>query len=289
MTDTPQLYYRRHEQDPNEPRALPAGRWIALDPDDSCIVRTNGPTASDPTVENRWVLRLPISYELPPDFEFSGPVHEIGVDAETQRPIYAARIQGTPGSLELVGYRKLYMQIPDGDLALVGRAMQIIDWDDNTQFCSRCGTPTVASAAEAVKTCPECEHTQYARLAPAMIVGVVRDGKLLLAAAPRFRKAFYSILAGFVEPGETAEECVHREVYEETHIRVTNVRYFGSQSWPFPHSFMLGFTAEYQSGEIEIDGEELIDAGWYGPLELPPVPTEMSISGRIIRWFCAHH
>ena len=118
-----------------------------------------------------------------------------------------------------------------------------------------------------------------------MIVGVVRDGKLLLAAAPRFKKAFYSILAGFVEPGETVEECVRREVFEETRIHVKNVSYFGSQSWPFPHSFMLGFTAEHESGEIEIDGEELVDAGWFAPSEMPPVPSEMSISGRIISWF----
>jgi NAD+ diphosphatase len=163
--------------------------------------------------------------------------------------------------------------------------MQVLAWDETSRFCSCCGEKTTAHDSECVKQCEQCGHTQYPRLAPAMIVGVVRDGKLLLAQSPRFKGVFHSILAGFVEPGETAEECVRREVFEEVGIRVRDIRYFGSQSWPFPHSFMLGFTASWEAGEINPDPDEIAHADWYAPDEMPATPSEVSISGRIIRWF----
>ena len=191
----------------------------------------------------------------------------------------------SPGGTEAIGYRELYGVIGDDELALVSRAMQIVDWDLTSQYCSRCGAATEPGLDECVKRCPSCAHTQYPRLAPAMIVGVVRDGTLLLAQSPRFRGRFYSILAGFLEPGESAEECVRREVYEEVGISVRNIRYFGSQPWPFPHSLMLGFTAEYESGDLDPNPAEIVEAGWYAPDELPNVPGEVSISGRIINWF----
>lgn len=215
------------------------------------------------------------------------PVHQIATYGG--EPVYAASVRGRHheelSGFEEVGYRELYGSVGDEELGLVSRAIQIIDWDESTQFCSRCGTATSAPEEECVKRCPDCGLTQYPRLAPAMIVGVVRDGKLLLAQAPRFRGRFHSILAGFVEPGETAEECVRREVYEEVGISVRNIRYFGSQPWPYPHSFMLGFTAEYESGELAPDPAEIIHADWYAPDDLPNVPGEVSISGRIINWF----
>jgi NAD+ diphosphatase len=212
------------------------------------------------------------------------------------RPVYALSVTSddldridAAGQLKREDYRSLYLRISDVELGFLARAIQIVDWHATSRYCPACGTPTVVPESESVARCPECGHTQYPRLAPAMIVAVVRDGKLLLAHAPRFRNAFYSILAGFVEPGETVEACVHREVFEEARVKVKNVRYFGSQSWPFPHSLMLGFTAEWESGEIEIDGVELEDAGWYAANELPPVPSELSISGRLIRWFRETH
>ena len=209
-------------------------------------------------------------------------------------PVYALSVRGAddaasqvtaPAASEEIGYRELYGAIGDDELALVGRAIQVVDWDDTTRYCPRCATPTEPSASECVKRCPACALTQYPRLAPAMIVGVVRDGKLLLGQSPRFRGRFHSILAGFLEPGETAEECVRREVYEEVGISVRNIRYFASQPWPFPHSLMLGFTAEYESGELSPDPAEIIHADWYTPDEMPNVPGEVSISGRIINWF----
>lgn len=184
-----------------------------------------------------------------------------------------------------VGYRELYGTIGDDELALVSRALQIVSWDETSRYCSRCAAPTEAPAEECVKRCPECGLTQYPRLAPAMIVGVVRDGTLLLGQSPRFRGRFHSILAGFLEPGESAEECVRREVYEEVGISVRNIRYFGSQPWPFPHSLMLGFTAEWESGELAPNRSEIVHAEWYAADELPNVPGAVSIAGRIIEWF----
>ena len=295
----PHLVYRRLDAS----SADPAGTLILVD-DAGVLVRDGDPP------------RLPTLGELAPSV--GAGLHQIAVHGG--RPVYAARAPGADESAEPaqrtsagpaeaaersaaagepspiptdsaaaglteIGYRELYGRVPDAELGLVARAIQIVAWDDTSRFCSRCGTPTVASATDCSKSCPACGLGQYPRLAPAMIVGVVRDGKLLLAQSPRFRGRFYSILAGFLEPGETAEACVEREVYEEVGIRVRNIRYFGSQPWPFPHSLMLGFTAEHEAGEITPDLTEIVEAGWFGPDELPQVPTEVSISGRIIRWF----
>ena len=235
-------------------------------------------------------------YRFPRHSELASPpptLHQVAVyQAE---PCFAAsardgsgapRLRAEPaGSLVEVGYRELYGAIGDDELALVGRAIQIVDWEETTRFCPRCGSATDPATDECVKRCPACALTQYPHLAPAMIVGVVRDGKLLLGQSPRFAGRFHSILAGFVEPGETVEECIRREVYEEVGITVDSIRYFGSQPWPFPHSLMLGFTAEYDSGELAPDPAEIVHADWYAPHELPNVPGEVSISGRIINWF----
>ena len=125
----------------------------------------------------------------------------------------------------------------------------------------------------------------FPRISPAVIVLVERDGQVLLARSPRFTANFYSVLAGFVEPGETLEDTVHREIEEEVGIKIRNVRYFGSQPWPFPDSLMIGFTAEYESGEIRIDKAEISEAGWFYPENLPAIPGKISIARRLIDWF----
>ena len=190
-----------------------------------------------------------------------------------------------PAGYEYVHLRSLYGKIPDALLWIAGRGYQILEWDRSTQFCSRCGTRTERDQAERAKQCPECGFRQYPRITPAMIVAVVRDGRLLLAQSVRYRGNMHSVLAGFVEPGETLEECVRREVYEEVGVRVKNLRYFGSQSWPFPHSLMVAFTAEHESGEIAVDQKEIRHAFWCPPDELPEVPNKMSVSRRLIDWF----
>ncbi|MFP4194870.1 MAG: NAD(+) diphosphatase, partial [Desulfobacterales bacterium] len=135
------------------------------------------------------------------------------------------------------------------------------------------------------KICPQCGLINYPRVSPAVIVAVVKNGQILLARNKQARIPFYSVLAGFVEPSETLEQCVEREVGEEVGITVENIRYFGSQPWPFPNSLMIGFTAEYASGEIQIDSGELSDAGWFDKNSLPRVPPALSIAGQLIEWF----
>ena len=183
------------------------------------------------------------------------------------------------------GLRGLFGALDDAQFALAGRALQIVDWDRTHQYCGACGGTTVARASERSRECPACGLVAYPRLAPAVMALVRRGRELLLARSPRFAKGVYSALAGFVEPGETLEQCLEREVHEEVGIRVCRVRYFASQPWPFPHSLMIAFFADYESGEIRIDGAEIEDAQWFGieNLEnLPRLPARISIARRLI-------
>jgi NAD+ diphosphatase len=183
------------------------------------------------------------------------------------------------------GLRALFGRVDDRVFRLAGRAFQIMNWDRTHQFCSRCGHATRDKEDEAAKRCPECGFETFPTMAPAMIVAVTRGDKILLARAGRFPKEMYSVLAGFVEPGESLEECVRREIGEEVGVEVKNIRYFGSQAWPFPNSLMIAFTAEYGGGEIRIDEKEIVDAAWFRADNLPKIPDKISIARRLIDWF----
>jgi len=186
--------------------------------------------------------------------------------------------------------RRLFGRLDPALLAVAGRAVQVMEWDRTHQFCGACGTPTELSDNDRSRRCPKCQYPMYPRLAPAMIVAVERGTEILLARSPHFPPGIYSTLAGFVEPGESAEEAVIREVFEETRIVVEDVRYFGSQPWPFPNSLMLGFVATYASGEIDIAADELEDAGWYDVNSLPPTfPGNVSISQWLLKDFIERH
>jgi NAD+ diphosphatase len=187
--------------------------------------------------------------------------------------------------LEFIGLRKLFSGFDEDHVQASGTAKQLLHWDMNHRYCGRCGHRTENKEGERAKICPECGLINYTRLSPAIIVAVVRDGKILLASSQRFPGKFYSVLAGFVEPGETLEDCVKREVHEEVGITVKNIRYFGSQPWPFPDSLMVGFTSEYDEGDMVIDDSEIADAGWYSPEELPSIPPRISIARQLIDWF----
>jgi NAD+ diphosphatase len=155
-----------------------------------------------------------------------------------------------------------------------------VEWSRTHRFCGRCGTATEQSPGERAKRCPACGLLAFPRLAPAVITLVERGDEVLLANGVSFGAPTYSCLAGFVEPGENLEEAVRREVGEEVGVQLGDVRYFASQPWPFPHSLMVGFQATWAAGEIEIDPEEIVDAGWFRADAMPLIPPGLSIA----RW-----
>lgn len=186
-----------------------------------------------------------------------------------------------------IGLRAVHAELGEELFWLAGRAAQLIAWNETHRFCGRCGIPTERLTTERATRCPQCGLLNFPRLSPAIIVAIERDGKLLLARNAAFKNGFFSILAGFVEPGEDLEMAVRREVREEVGIEIDDIQYQGSQPWPFPNSLMIGFTARWASGEIAIDGEEIAEAGWFGPDEMPELPASISISRRLIDGFLA--
>jgi len=223
------------------------------------------------------------------DYPLIRPQYLGYLDEESRRHCYAAELPEefeAPEGMTFQGLRGLYGRLPDNLLWLGGRALHIIHWERTHQYCGRCGTKTEAHKQERARQCPHCGQTSYPRISPAVIMRVTRPGEhgreILLARGPRHYPGFYSVLAGFVEPGETLETCVRREIREEVGIEVENVRYFGSQPWPFPDSLMIAFTAVYTHGEIMPEEEEIEDARWFTPDNLPKLPTPMSISRQLI-------
>ena len=179
--------------------------------------------------------------------------------------------------------RRLHGEVDEPTWAAAGRAVQLVEWSRNHRFCGRCATPTVVTPGERSRRCPNCGLQAFPRLAPAVIALVERDdGRVLLARNAGWPSWMFSCLAGFVEPGESAEAAVRREVFEEVGVEVGDLRWFASQPWPFPHSLMLGFHARYVGGEIAVDGEEISEAAWFGPDDLPELPGPISIARRLI-------
>ncbi len=183
--------------------------------------------------------------------------------------------------------RQFMLQADYPTFRMLAFAEQVATWQSQHRFCGRCGTPTQQVPGERCMRCPSCALDSYARISPSMIVLVTRGDEVLLARSPRFVPGVYSTLAGFVEPGESAEECVVREVREEVGIEVGNLRYLGSQGWPFPHSLMLGFHAEYVGGEIVPQVDEIEDARWFHIEQLPPLPMTRSIARYLIDLYVA--
>ena len=190
-----------------------------------------------------------------------------------------------PSGWQFVKVRDLFTLVTDEELAIAAFAVRMIDSDRKTRFCGRCGNTTRPSATERAKQCSSCGLVTYPRLSPAVIVLVRNADRILLARSPRFAPGMYSVIAGFVEPGENLEHAVEREVREETGIAVENIRYFGSEPWPFPDSLMVGFTADYAGGEIVIDTNEIESAFWAGRDHLPRIPEKLSISRALIDWW----
>lgn len=219
----------------------------------------------------------------------------MGVSATALQPVWipadtACRTAQVDPSVEPpAGYafrklRSLFGVLDDERMALAGRAYQIGEWARTHRYCGACGTPAQRVATEFCMRCPSCGLSAYPRISPAMMVLIRKGDSILLARHTTTATARYTALAGFVEPGESLEQTVHREVHEEVGLKVGNLQYFGSQSWPFPHSLMVAFTADYVSGDIRVQEDEIADARWFGPGDpMPDIAARISIAGWLIR------
>ena len=187
--------------------------------------------------------------------------------------------------MDFVDLRSIYEILDEELYLLAGRAIQIINWDKNHLYCGKCGTKTEKMDDENAKICPECGFTSYTRISPAIITAITNDKKLLMAKHSYGLKNRYTLIAGFLEAGETLEEAVKREVMEEVGLEVKNIKYFGSQPWPFPNSLMIGFTAEYAGGDISVDGGEIVDARWFDVKEVTGFPSKISIASELVDWY----
>jgi len=188
-----------------------------------------------------------------------------------------------PAGLKAVGLRDVFSLVPFEIWSIAARARQMLRWDLASRFCGSCGTATRPLEGEPAKDCPSCGARDYPRISPAVMALVRKGDKLLLARSPHFRAGMYSALAGFVEAGETVEDCLRREVFEESGIRIKNLRWFASQPWPFPYSLMLAFHADYADGEITPQPGEIEDAAWFSLDSLPDLPSPVSIASRLIQ------
>jgi len=231
------------------------------------LVRMEGTAARVPDREEWASLGLPAG-----EAQDLGGSWAVGLSDDVEPP---------PG-MTFQGLRRLWGPLDEETWKLAGRAVQIVEWDRNHRFCGRCGAETERKPDELARVCPRCGLQQFPRISPAVIVRIERGEELLLARSPHFAPGVYSTLAGFVEPGESLEETVVREVREEVGVEVTNVRYFGSQPWPFPNSLMIGFVADWAAGEIRPQEGEIEDAGWFTVDSLPGLPSRFSIARRLL-------
>ncbi|CZT29225.1 NAD(+) diphosphatase [Pseudomonas cerasi] len=214
---------------------------------------------------------------------------EHGIGYFEGEPVYLLVLERSV-AVEGCAWQGLRQFMLEGDFAvfqMLGYAAQVSTWAREHRFCGACGRATVQIRGERAMFCEHDNLRLYPRISPSMIVLVTRGDEILLARSPRFVTGMYSALAGFVEPGESAEDCVHREVMEEVQVRIKNLKYRGSQCWPFPHSMMLGFHAEYESGEIVPQAEEIEDACWFHVDDLPPLPANRSIARYLIEAYLA--
>jgi NAD+ diphosphatase len=275
---------------------------IAVFPDNrSVLLRKHGSSAQDaehhgryhiPSVEELTAEGLAIPENLW-EMAMRGDDVVSGVFLERSRLehlLARTRMRGDGISFEVVGRREAADLLDIDDYWAMNRAFHLAHWDRNTLFCGSCATPMERTTGEIAKSCPSCGGRSYPQISPAVIMAVINEGKLLMAHSRRHPGKLYSVLAGFVEAGETLERAVSREIYEESGVLVRNVTYFSSQPWPFPNSLMIAFTAEYAGGELRPEATEIDDLGWFSPDALPPeLPSTYSVARRLIEWFVSEY
>ena len=247
---------------------------------DLCFVFRSGSLLVMPDGD---AVRIPCRAELRQLGVPSAGAHYLGRLGE--RHCFAAESDGDASAAaeaEWRGLRGLFGKVDETLFLIAGRAAQIVEWDLTHRYCGCCGAATERQPAERARVCPDCGLAGYPRVSPAVMMLVLRGRELLLARSPHFPEGMYSALAGFVEPGETLEQTVVREVREEVGVEIANLRYFGSQPWPFPHSLMIAFVADYVGGEITPQPGEIEDAGWFSIDRLPRLPHRFSIARKLI-------
>ncbi len=243
--------------------------WFIFREDDILLQNDSIPTSLD-------ITDIPIN-----------PKHQLFMGTYGATPCYViqanAQAKELPQDFVFAPIRQAHEILGDEALfKLICRAKQLLHWNKISMFCGACGKKTHCSEHERAKICSTCNTSIFPHISPVMMALVWRADEILLARSAHFMPGIYSILAGFVEPGELLEETVHREVMEEVGITIKNLQYVSSQPWPFQSNLMLGFTAEYESGELLIDKKELEDAQWFSIKKLPPLPKPISLARQII-------
>jgi NAD+ diphosphatase len=253
--------------------------WWFLFSGNRLLVENSAQQASIPLIEDPERINIAVTSRL-----YIGTLQAL--------PCYVAEItsgRDLPAGVSLEDLRSLFERLEFVFYEAALTALHLVDWDKNSRFCGKCCAELKPRTDMRAKECAQCGRLEFPRISPAIIVLIEKEDTLLLARSARFPGQFFSILAGFVEPGESLEAAVHREVLEEAGIAVKDIRYFGSQPWPFPDSLMIGFTAQYESGEIVIDCEEIVEAGWFRADNLPHIPGKLSIARQLIDWFIDKH
>ncbi|MDO4165509.1 MAG: NAD(+) diphosphatase [Bacteroides sp.] len=229
--------------------------------------------------------RLPIGSELPVSPTPDHKVHNVTFnDSRTVQAFALEHPIDETDEWVMIGLRASFDYLPLPDYLSAGKAYQILYWDAHSRFCPVCGT-RMEQQTPIMKRCPSCKNEMYPPISTAIIVLIRRGEEILLVHARNFRGTFYGLVAGFLEAGETLEQCVHREVWEETGLRVKNITYFGSQPWPYPSGLMVGFIADYESGEIKLQDDELSAGAFYSKENLPEIPRKLSIARKLIDWW----
>ena len=233
--------------------------------------------------ENKYGIPHGINPPVTP--EAGCTIHEVTLTDGHKVKTFALE-QPVPETEEWVmtGLRASYDYLPLADYQAAGKSFQILYWDEHSRFCPVCGTP-MEQHTPIMKKCPECGNEMYPPVSTAIIVLIRKDKEILLVHARNFRGTFHGLVAGFLETGETLEQCVEREVMEETGLKVKNITYFGSQPWPYPSGLMVGFIADYESGEIKLQADELSSGAFYSKDNLPEIPRKLSIARKLIDWW----
>lgn len=215
------------------------------------------------------------------DYHFSCEMSVTLPNGETVKAYQLTDDTCTTKHFELCGLRQSYYKLPEQLYLAAGKCEELLYWNQSTRFCGRCGKPMELHSAIS-KRCTACGREIWPQLSTAIIVLIHRGDEVLLVHARNFRGTFFGLVAGFVETGETLEDAVHREVREETNLEITNLRYFGSQPWPYPCGLMVGFHADYVSGEVRLQDSELAAGSWFTRDNLPEIPEKLSIARRLI-------